>query len=210
MNDASETRHPGFSEQKQEVYADIPTEPEAFLRWAATRPREEGKYELSRGRVQHTMINVTRRHALIVTNISFEILRQIDRDRYFLAATDFAVRTLDGIRGPDVLVDDAKLDGDALSTNTPIFLAEVLSPSSVGRDFTEKRDEYLALASLQTYLICSQDEPRAWVWARLQDGAWPQHPEEIEGRVQSIPAGGLGIEISMASIFRGIPDPRAA
>ncbi len=209
MTDSNDSNSSGFSEQKQEVYADIPTEPEAFLRWAASRPRSEGKYELSRGRVQHTMINVTRRHATIVTNITFKILRQIDRDRFFVAATDFAVRTLDGIRGPDILVDAAVPEGDALSTATPVFLAEFLSPSSTGRDFTEKRQEYLALNSLQTYVICSQDEPRAWIWSRNQDGSWPDNPKELAGRSPSIPLGGLDIEISMAAISRGIPDAPA-
>lgn len=209
MSDRNETAHPGFSDQKQEAYAGIPTEPEAFLRWAATRPREEGKYELSRGRVQHTIINVTRHHAVIVTNIAYEIMRQLDRDRHFVTTTDFAVRTLDGVLGPDVLVDDAKLDGDALSTDCPIFLAEVLSPSSVGRDFTEKLEEYTAITSLQTYLICSQDEPRTWVWARRADGSWPNRPDEIEGREPSIQLAGLGIALSMAAIFRGVPDAAA-
>ena len=41
----------------------------------------------------------------------------------------------------------------ALSTDRPIFLAEVLSPSSETRDFVEKLEEYTAIASLQTYVI---------------------------------------------------------
>ena len=59
---------------------------------------------------------------------------------------------------------------------------------------------------MQTYLICSQDEPRAWVWARQSDGSWPKLPTELAGREGAIPLGGLGIELSMAAIFRGIPD----
>ena len=196
----------GFAERAQEPYASIPTDPDAFLQWASRRPREEGKYELSKGRVQHTMINVNRRHALIVTNITYEILRQIDRDRFFLAATDFAVRTSAGIRGPDVLVDDAKQDGSALSTDQPIFIAEVLSPSSVGRDFTEKLEEYTAIASLQTYLICSQDQARLWLWQRQADGAWPKFPLELSGRDEAVHLDSLGVALSLAAIFRGIPD----
>ena len=196
----------GFAERAQEPYASIPTDPDAFLRWASTRPREEGKYELSKGRVQHTMINVNRRHALIVTNITYEILRQIDRDRFFLAATDFAVRTSAGIRGPDIVVDDAKQDGSALSTDRPIFIAEVLSPSSIGRDFTEKLEEYTTIASLQTYLICSQDQPRLWQWQRQADGTWPKFPLELSGRDGAIQLEALGVELALEAIFRGIPD----
>jgi hypothetical protein len=60
---------------------------------------------------------------------------------------------------------------------------------------------------LQTYLVCSQDEPRAWAWARQADGSWLVEAEMVEGRERAIPLGGLGIELSMAGIFRGIPDP---
>jgi hypothetical protein len=58
----------------------------------------------------------------------------------------------------------------------------------------------------QTYLICSQDEPRAWVWARQSDGSWPKLPTELAGREGAIALGGLHVELSMAAIFRGIPD----
>ena len=59
---------------------------------------------------------------------------------------------------------------------------------------------------MQTYLICSQDEPRAWVWARQGDGSWPRLPTELAGREGAISLGGLDVELSMAAIFRGIPD----
>jgi hypothetical protein len=64
--------------------------------------------------------------------------------------------------------------------------------------------KYTAINALQTYLICSQDEPRAWVWAR-QGGSWPQRATELVGREGKIAVGGLGIELTMAAIFRGIP-----
>jgi Uma2 family endonuclease len=65
----------------------------------------------------------------------------------------------------------------------------VLSPSTAGTDFTEKRDEYTSVDTLQTYLICSQDEPRAWVWSRQGDGSWPRLPRELIGREERIALG---------------------
>ena len=94
-----------------------------------------------------------------------------------------------------------------LACEAPIFIAEVLSPSTAGLDFTIKLQEYTAIASVQTYLICSQDEPRAWIWARQSDGSWPKLPTELAGREDTIPLGGMDVELSMAAIFRGIPDP---
>jgi Uma2 family endonuclease len=183
-----------------------PTGPEAFLVWGAQREREEGKFELSRGRVSCDMIWTSRHHARVCANILAELLRLLDRDVFDIGSADFAVQTLVGVRSPDVVVDRANPRGRELSTTAPIFIAEVLSPSTAGKDFTEKLEEYTAMDSLGTYLICSQDEPRAWVWARQGDGSWPRRPVELEGRDGAIALGGLGVELTMAAIFRGIPD----
>ena len=50
MSNAQSTA--GFSDLSQEPFDDIPTEPEAFLRWAAKLDRHQPfKYELSEGKV---------------------------------------------------------------------------------------------------------------------------------------------------------------
>jgi hypothetical protein len=82
----------------------------------------------------------------------------------------------------------------------------VLSPSTAGKDFTVQLEEYSAIPALQTCLVCSQDEPRAWVWARAADGMWPRRPVGLVGRDGAIALGGLGVKLTMAAIFRGMPD----
>jgi Uma2 family endonuclease len=184
-----------------------PTDPDAFLVWSSHRKREEGKFELSRGQVKCVMIHASRAHARVCRNIILELGRLLDAERYDISSADFAVRSAFGIRSPDVVVDEANPHGRQLHTTTPIFIAEVLSPSTTGIDFIEKSEEYGSIESLQTYLICAQDEPRAWYWSRQADGSWPKKPMEIAGREGAISLGGLDIELSMAAIFRGIPDP---
>jgi Uma2 family endonuclease len=152
-----------------------PTGPDAFLRWGAQRQREEGGFELSRGRVTCDTISASRPHGRVAKHIVLELGR------------------LDGDQNP-------RRD---LSTSTPIFISEVLSPSTASKDFIEKREEYTAIFSLQTHLICSRDEPRARVLPRQGDGSWPTHPTEMAGREATIALGGPS---SMAAIFRGIPD----
>jgi Uma2 family endonuclease len=191
---------------REDLIKSAPTEPEAFLLWGAQRQREEGKFELSRGRVTCDMIWTSRHHARVCRNIVTELGRLLDPDAFDIGAADFAVQTPVGVRSPDVVVDRASPHGRELSTRAPIFIAEVLSPSTAGKDFTEKLEEYTAINSLQTYLNCSQDEPRAWVWARQGDGAWPRRPVELKGRDERIALGGLGVELPMAGIFRGIPN----
>ena len=191
---------------REDLIKSAPTEPEAFLLWGAQRDREKGKFELSRGRVTCDMIWTSRGHTRVCVNIVTELGRLLDRDAFDIGSADFAVQTPVGVRSPDVVVDRANPRGRELSTTTPIFIAEVLSPSTAGKDFTEKLEEYTAIETLQTYLICSQDEPRAWVWARQGDGSWPRLPAELVGREDVIALGGLDIELAMAAVFRGIPD----
>lgn len=189
-----------------EIVPDAPSEPEAFLRWSAGRPRHEGRYELSRGVVTRNMINVTRAHGYICSNIVVALSRVLDMDRYMITPADFAVRTPVGIRGPDILVETIHPDGTALASDTPLLLMEVLSPSTAGIDFSDKRDEYLGIASLQTYVICAQDEARVWLWARGEDGRWPPQAVMLEGRGGFVTLGGLNARLDLAAIFRGIPE----
>jgi Uma2 family endonuclease len=207
MSNPHEHANLGFSDLSQEPFGDIPTEPEAFLRWAANLDRHQPfKYELSRGKVSRMMIRVSRAHWLVTANILGELLQKLDRTRFQAGPAEFGVRTGIGVRYPDVLVDLANPGLKDLACEAPILIVEVLSPSTAGLDFTTKLQEYAAIASVQTYLICSQDEPRAWVWSRQDDGTWPTLPAELAGREDTIGLGGLGMEISMAAIFRGIPD----
>lgn len=194
-----------FSERGQEPYRDIPTEPDAFLAWASRQPREAGRFELSNGKVTRT-VNVTRRHSMICLNIAVELRRLLDRKRFVVSSVDFAVRTPVGVRGPDVMVDSEQLPGAALATSQPVFIAEVLSPSSTALDLTTKQREYTGIPSLQTYIVCSQEGPLVWLWTRMPDNSWPVEARMIEDREVAIPLLGLEVELSMAAIFDGIPD----
>jgi len=191
---------------RPETIGTAPTDPDAFLRWASERPREEGKYELSRGRVTRTRDHASRAHSRVCVNILRALYPVLVREHFDVGLTNFAVRSRVGFRTPDVLVDRAGGDLSEMFTSMPLLIAEVLSPSTIGIDFTEKLEEYSAIETLQTYLICSQDEPRAWVWSRQADGSWPRLPTELAGREGTISLGGLGVDIAMAAIFRGIPD----
>jgi Uma2 family endonuclease len=187
------------------VVADAPTEPKAFLEWSSRQP-EGFKYELSRGQVTEAMIWVTRAHLRICTNLVLELSRLLDPERYLIGSADFALQTPFGIRAPDVIVEPMTAELDQRISINPVFLAEVLSPASVAIDFAEKIPEYTAIPSLLAYLICSQDLPIVWLLAR-DSGTWPGKPEPIVGRNATVPLPGLGIEVSMATLYHGIPDP---
>src|ERR1700674_1111537 len=141
---------PGFSDRAQEPFGDIPTESEAFLRWAVSLDRHHPfKYELSNGKVSRMMINVSRAHWLVTANILGELLQKVDLTRFQSGPAEFGVRTGVGVRYPDVLVDRASSRLEALACEAPILIVEVLSPSTTGLDFTAKLQEYTAIESVQ-------------------------------------------------------------
>jgi Uma2 family endonuclease len=174
---------------------------QAFLQWVQ---KQERRYELKdREVVMHP--GVSHLHAVLVGRFVAGLANRLDPDVWAICPTDFAVEVGPDIRYPDVLVERVRADGRVLSTETPIVLVEVLSPSSVGTDMTVKLAEYTSLASLEAYIVASQEEPICWVWQRSgENRTFPPKPEEIAGRDKAIEIAALGIALPMAEIFRGI------
>jgi len=181
------------------VHAPITMTKEAFLAWVE---RREERYEFSGGRVT-MMVRVTRNHSRVTINLIFALKSRLESERYDVMAEAFAVHAADSVRFPDVLVEPAQPDGKSLRAESPILIAEVLSPGTYHLDFGDKLREYLTLPTLDTYLIISPDEPRIWVWQRT-DGAFPKEPEIIEKREQHVGLPALAIEIPLEDLYRGI------
>jgi Uma2 family endonuclease len=173
-----------------------PTDPDAFLRWNEGR---EGKYELVRGRVVQNMIRVTRRHVHLVQNLLFLLRAALDPARFDVLTVDFGMKTPEGVRYPDLVVDVAPGGNRDLAATHPIFVCEVLSPSSIAIDMVEKLGEYTGIPSLQAYLVLAQDEPRGWLWSREGDG-W-SGPVMFEGAEASIPIPALSVAIELSRIY---------
>jgi Uma2 family endonuclease len=67
---------------------------------------------------------------------------------------------------PDVVVDCQPSDQELYYTDTPILVAEVLSPSTRTIDEREKRMAYQEISTLQEYLLIEQDRPEVRIWRR--------------------------------------------
>jgi Uma2 family endonuclease len=181
------------------AHAPVMMTKQAFLAWAE---RREQRYEYAGGRVI-MMVNVTRNHARMTTNLVVALRARLQAEQYDIAAEAFAVHVGDSVRFPDVLVEPAQADGGEVGAKAPVLIIEVLSPGSLHLDFGDKPREYLSLSSLDTYLVVSPDEPRLWVWQRA-DGKFPQEPEMIEGVDRHLALPALEIEIPLAEIYRGV------
>jgi Uma2 family endonuclease len=172
---------------------------EAFLAWVEQR---EERYEYAGGRA-NMMVHVTLNHAEVTTNLVHILKSRLPVREFNIVSEAFAVTVGDSIRFPDVLVQPRNADGKTREANAPILIIEVLSPSTLHTDFGEKRQEYLGLPTLDTYLIVSPDEPQAWIWQRA-DGEFPSEPEIVEGLDKLIALPALGVQIPFNEIYRGI------
>ena len=190
----------GFAEDNAPAY-DAPLHKEAFLRWVQTQER---RYELKNG---HAVMQAgsTKRHSWITGNFVVAFSARLDRADWAVGPIDIAVEIGEDIRYPDVVVERLQDDGTALCTDRPVVLVEVLSPSSTGTDMTAKLAEYTSLASLEAYIVASQEEPIAWIWQRGgPERRFPHKPDEIAGRDKSIEIAALGVSLPLAEIFRGV------
>jgi Uma2 family endonuclease len=181
------TVHPGTLMSKTE-----------FLDWVERQP---SKYELVGGRPV-MMVGATLRHQRICEGFRDALRNALPRRSFDITVETFAVDVANGIRFPDVQVFERARDGGQRACKTPLLIVEVLSPSSLADDFRAKADEYLALPSLQAYVIAAGDEARLWVFQR-EDGAFPIEPVMIEtdGRLD-LPA--LGIAVDVDAIYQDV------
>lgn len=147
------------------------------------------------------MVGVSRDHARLALRLGSLLLLALEGRGYDLATADFGVRTTDGVRYPDLVVDHSG-DGADLAARAPAMLVEILSPSSLATDFGPKAAEYTAIPSLLHYLVLSQDEPRAWLWSRT-DGVFGE-PDMLVGTEAVLPLGGFELSLGLAEIYRGI------
>ena len=181
---------------------DLRLDKAAFKRWSRDQER---KYEWKDGRVVQ-MSNVTRGHASIAMNIAMALGARLDRDAWRIVASDFGVENATFLRFPDVLVEPMGGDLAGRRSENAVVLFEVLSPSSVDIDMIEKPAEYMTFATLEAYVVASQDAALCWIWQRdPATRAFPAKPERIAGREQAIPFKKLAIDLPLAEIYRNIP-----
>lgn len=170
-----------------------------FLRWNEGR---EGKREFVDGRIVEMMAGVSKVHWKLATRLSRLFGDHLDDLDYDFGTADFGVRTTGGVRYPDFLVAHASGTGKDLAADAPILLAEILSPSSLALDFGAKAPEYTTIASLQHYLVLSQDEPRLWIWNRGTERFGS--PEMIAGRDETVTLAAFDMVLALAELYRGI------
>ena len=177
-----------------------PMSVEEFLDW---HQYQEERYELVQGTPVRMMTGARQDHNLATANVTVSLFAQLRGGGCRTTASDTAVRTLTGVRYPDVTVDCGPFDAQALAASAPVLVVEVSSPSTRATDMHEKLDEYRATPGLR-YVI--QIEPTV-IDVTLHeraadDAAWAVRRHFYLSDVIRLPE--LNAELTLADIYAGL------
>lgn len=108
---------------------------------------------------------------------------------------------------PDVIVicgPVVRMEGRPNVVTNPVFVAEILSPSTEAIDRGEKSREYRASPSLKQYALISQDKPLVEFHTRHDDDTW--RITEVSGLDAECEFTSLECRVPMAALYDGVLD----
>lgn len=117
----------------------------------------------------YAMAGASRGHNLIAGRFFLRVSTQLENSGCEVFQSDMKVRLQrkDDTRFyyPDLQV-SCEEESEAYYNTSPCLIVEVLSESTARKDRTEKLLAYQGIASLQEYVLCSQDTPHVEVYRR--------------------------------------------
>ena len=147
-------------------------------------------------------------HTRITADIVTELNNQLRGGKCEVISNDMRVKT--SPKGayfyPDVVVfcGDPQFEDNVFDTLlNPTLLIEVLSPSTEVYDKGEKFRHYQEIASLQEYILVSQDRIRVEQY-RLTKTQWVQ--TEFRAPEDVLPLASIGCELPLQDIYRRVPE----
>ena len=135
--------------------------PAEYLTWERKQPF---KNEYHNGQII-AMSGASRAHNRITVDITIRLGNQLMNSACEVFASEMRVRTSPEVSYfyPDIIVvcGEPRFEDDTFDTLlNPIVVIEVLSPSTAAFDRGEKFEHYKQLASLQEYILVSQESVR--------------------------------------------------
>ncbi len=176
--------------------------PEEYLTWERKQPF---KNEYHNGQII-AMSGASRSHNRITVDITIQLGNQLMDSECEVFANEMRVRTSPEISYfyPDVIVvcGEPRFEDDTFDTLlNPIVVVEVLSPSTAAYDRGEKFEYYKQLASLQEYILISQDRVRVESYQR-QGTRWLHNTLQRLEDVLSLPS--IECEVPLRAIYRRV------
>ena len=175
------------------------TTPEEYLAAERTRPE---KHEYLAG-VVYQMAGASVGHNRIAANLLGELRLQVAGGPCEVFSADLKVRirtdTAEFHYYPDVTVDCAGLPDAAQFAEQPRVIVEVLSPETARIDRGEKLRNYLALPSLDAYVLVDQPQVAVTVYRRNEGGF---HRELLTEKSDSLALPTIACTIPLAAIYQ--------
>lgn len=172
--------------------------PEEYLEWERSRDDDE-KYEYVDGQVI-AMAGASRAHNRIAMKFANLLFNHLEGGpcEVFQSDMKVGIRSLETNRYyyPDVQV-SCEEETDPYYNTSPCLIVEVLSDSTAYKDRTEKLVAYRLFASLQEYVLCSQDTPHIEVYRRASE--WER---EIYTAGQTLTLDSVGLNVAVDDVYR--------
>ncbi len=179
---------------------------DAYLEWEVQQPV---RYELVDGQV-HAMGGGPAEHDTIANNLRAELRTRLRGTPCRAQGPDLKVRAGRDGRYPDAIIDCGPRVAGALLAQEPRAVFEVLSRSTAWIDQGLKLRDYDATASIQYYVLVSQDEYRAMIYTRDGNGRLGiQNAVLLEGAEASIDLAEFSLSIAFSVLYEGVELLRA-
>jgi Uma2 family endonuclease len=142
-------------------------------------------------------------HGRVILNLASELHTILKKSPCDVIASDLRLRVSPGglYTYPDVIVvcgEPKFADGRSDTVVNPVFLAEVLSPSTEAYDRGFKSTQYRTVESLEEYALVSQNQPRVEVYRR-QPAGWLL--TDFVGLETACRFESLGCQIALAELY---------
>jgi Uma2 family endonuclease len=147
----------------------------------------------------YAMAGASREHNRVASRLSLRLGVHLAGSRCEVFQSDMKVgiKRKDDVRFyyPDIQV-SCEHEAESYYNTAPCLIIEVLSSSTARKDRIEKLLAYQGIASLQEYVLCSQDTPLIEIYRRRT--AW-QRERFTDG--QSCLLESVGLEISVNDVY---------
>lgn len=171
-----------------------------FLAWDSG---DELRYELVDG-VPQAITGARRSHDRVAVNALASLHARLRGSPCAAHTADLGVRTSSTrFRRPDVTVDCGPNAPDDLEARHPVFLIEVLSPSTKTFDKLFKSGEYKQIPSVRQILLLNPDEPVGLLHNRTNEGSWQEMA--LIGKDTGVDLWSIGVSLVMSDFYDPAP-----
>ncbi len=186
--------------------APVPSQRISVDEYLEFEANSEQRHEYIDGAV-YAMSGVSEKHELIAGNLFAALHGHVRGGPCRPYKSDFKVRSRldqrDFFYYPDVMVSCVREGVDSHYLRYPKLIVEVLSPATQSIDRREKFLSYTQIATVEEYVLASQDAAEITIYRRAEQWA-PRVRTESDGTVAFR---SIGLSLALRQIYEGVPLP---